>query len=78
MLRSVLLEKFVQTTGKLVRTSGTLSVCFTGSDILGWKNQTTMNVNKNNRDLALTPLQNSNIKIFKNWALNLRFTSSIY
>ena len=52
---------------KLVRTSGTSSVCFTGSDVLGWKKQKTMNVNKSNRDLALTPpLQNSNIKIFKN------------
>ena len=50
-------RKFVQTTGKLVRTSGTRSVCFTGSDVLGCKKQTTTKVNKNNRDLASTPLE---------------------
>ena len=50
-------RKFVQTTGKLVRTSGTRLVCFTGSDVLGCKKQTTMKVNKNNCDLASTPLE---------------------
>ena len=50
-------RKFVQTTGKLVRTSGTRSVCFTGSDVFGYKKHTTTKVNKNNRDLASTPLE---------------------
>ena len=50
-------RKFVQTTGKLVRTSGTHSVCFTGSDVLGCKKQTATKVNKNNRDLASMPLE---------------------
>ena len=52
--------KFVQTT-KLVRISGTCSVCFTGSDVLGWKKHTTTHVNKNNRDLNQRPLKNLNI-----------------
>ena len=32
-------------------------VFFTGSDVLGCKKQTTTKVNKNNRDLASTPLE---------------------
>ena len=59
-------RKFVQTTGKLIRTSGTRSVCFTGSDVLGYKKHTTTKVNKNNRDLASTPLEKWNIKMYRN------------
>ena len=54
-------RKFVQTTGKLVRTSGTRSVCFTGSDVFERKKQTTIDVNNNNRDFDSDAMEHEEI-----------------
>ena len=57
-------QKFVQTTGKHVRTSGTRSFCFTCSDVLGCKKQTTTKVNKTIVSWHRRPLRNEISKHF--------------